>query len=197
MQYVLSGGIAGKTVAIDGKTVAIDGKTVRSTDKLAPDGNALHIACAIVSELGLVIGSRECDTKMGEIVAFRELVGLLDAAEALHCNKKSAKAVLDAKADYLLVVKDNQPTLRENIALYVQEEKLEKAETLEKSGGRIEHRTAYVSRDIDWLEGREEWGKLSSIGSIHTQFEKDGHKSSEWHYYISSAVLTANELLRH
>jgi predicted transposase YbfD/YdcC len=61
---------------------------------------------------------------MGEIVAFRELVGLLDVAEtvvvadALHCNKKSAKAVLDAKADYLLVVKDNQPTLRENIALF-------------------------------------------------------------------------------
>ena len=80
----------------------------------------------------MVIGSRECGTKMGEITAFRELVELLDfagavvVADALHCNKKSAQAVVDAGADYLLVVKDNQPNLRENIELFVQEEALEK-----------------------------------------------------------------------
>jgi predicted transposase YbfD/YdcC len=196
MQYVIQGGVAGNTVAIDGKTVC-------STDKLTPDGSALHIASAIVSELGLVIGSRECGTKMGEITAFRELVGLLDVAgavvvaDALHCRKKSAQAVVDAGADYLFVVKDNQPTLRENIELYVQEEKLEKAVAKEKNGGRIETRTAYVSREIDWLESREEWANLACIGAIHTQFEKNDHKSSNWHYYISSAALSAEDLLRH
>jgi len=128
MQRVLAGGVSGKTVAIDGKTVC-------STDKLTPDGSVLHIASAIVSELGLVIGSRECGTKTGEITGFRELIALLDiagavvVADALHCNKKSARAVIEAGADYLFVVKDNQPTLRENIELYVQEEKLEKAVT--------------------------------------------------------------------
>ena len=66
MQYVFQGGVAGKTVAIDGKTVC-------STDKLTPDRSVLHIASAIVSELGLVIGSCECGTKMGEIKAFREV----------------------------------------------------------------------------------------------------------------------------
>jgi len=196
MQRVLAGGVSGKTVAIDGKTVC-------STDKLTPDGSVLHIASAIVSELGLVIGSRECGTKTGEITGFRELIALLDiagavvVADALHCNKKSARAVIEAGADYLFVVKDNQPTLRENIELYVQEEKLEKAVTQEKNAGRIETRTAYVSRDIDWLEGRKEWANLVCIGAIHTQFEKDGHKSSNWHYYISSAALTAEDLLRH
>ena len=196
MQYVLGGGVEGKTVAIDGKTIC-------STDKLTPGGNALHIASAIVSELGLVIGSHECDTKMGEIAAVRELVALLDVAgavvvaDALHCRKKSAQAVVDAGADYLFVVKDNQPTLRENIELYVQEEKLEKAVTKEKNAGRIETRTAYASTNIDWLEGRESWANLTCIGAIHTQFEKDGHKSSIWHYYISSAALSAEDLLRH
>jgi predicted transposase YbfD/YdcC len=196
MRGMLPGGVAGKTVAIDGKTVC-------STDKLTPDGSVLHIASAIVSELGLVIGSCECGTKTGEITAFRELIELLDVAgaivvaDALHCNKKSAKAVVGAGADYLFVVKDNQPTLHENIKLYVQEEKLEKAGTLEKNGGRIEKRTAYVSREIDWLEGREDWPRLTCIGAIHTQFEKNGHKSSNWHYYISSAALTAEDLLRH
>ena len=196
MQKVIYGGVVGKTIAIDGKTIC-------STDKLRKDGSALHIASAIVSELGLVIGSRECDTKMGEITAFRELLDILDVAgavivaDALHCNRNSAKAVVAAGADYLLCVKDNQPTLKEAIALYVEEEKLEKAMSLEKSGGRIEKRTAYVSREIDWLEGRKEWANLACIGAIHTQFEKNGHKSSNWHYYISSAALSAEDLLRH
>ena len=83
-----------------GKTVAIDGKTICSTDKLTVDGNALHIASAIVSEYGFIIGTRECNTKTGEITAFRELLIMLDVAgavvvaDALHCNRKSAQAVV-------------------------------------------------------------------------------------------------------
>jgi len=196
MQGVLHGGLAGKTVAIDGKTVC-------STDKLTEDGNALHIASAIVSEYGLVIGSRECRTKTEEPKAFRELIELLDVsgavvvADALHCKKKSAKAVVEAGADYLFAVKDNEPTLRAEIELYFQKESVETFATTEKNGGRIEKRTGYVSQDIDWLYGRENWEKLTSIGAIHTEFEKGGKKSSEWHYYISSAALTAEDLLKH
>jgi len=60
--------------SVSGKTVAIDGKTICSTDKLTEDGSILHIASAIVSDYGLVIGSQECGTKTGEIKAFRELI---------------------------------------------------------------------------------------------------------------------------
>ena len=196
MQGVIHGGLSGKTVAIDGKTVC-------STDKLTEDGNALSIASAIVSEYGLVIGSRECETKLGEVKAFRELIELLDVAgavvvaDALHCKKKSAKAVVEAGADYLFCVKDNEPTLKAEIELYFNNESVEPFVTTEKNGGRIEKRTGYVSQDIDWLHGREDWIKLTSIGAIHTEFEKKGNKSSEWHYYISSAPLTAEELLKH
>lgn len=186
-----------------GKTVAIDGKTICSTDKLSADGNALHIASAIVSEYGLVIGTQECATKTGEITAFRELIGLLDVAgavvvaDALHCTRKSAKAVVDAKADYLFCVKDNTPNLRENIALFVHNEPMESCTTVEKNGGRIEKRTAYISHEIDWLDDKETWANLACIGAIHTEFGKGGKTSSEWHYYISSAPLTARSLLHH
>lgn len=196
MQGVLCGSTRGKTVAIDGKTIC-------STDKLTADGSVLHIASAIISECGMVIGSKECKTKTGEATAFRDLIELLDVsgtvvvADALHCQKKSAKAVVEAGADYLFVVKDNHRTLKEDIELYVREESLEKHTTKEKNGGRIETRTAYVSREIEWLSGGDEWINLSCIGAIHTEFEKGGHKSSEWHYYISSAPLTAEELLKH
>jgi len=196
MQGVLHGDLSGKTVAIDGKTIC-------STDKLTEDGSALHIASAIVSEYGLVIGSQECGTKTGEVKAFRELIELLDVAgavvvaDALHCKKRSAKAVVEAGADYLFVVKDNEPTLRSEIELYFEKENTETFATAEKNGGRIEKRTGYVSRDIDWLYEREKWENITSIGAIHTEFEKDGKKSSEWHYYISSASLTAESLLKH
>ena len=196
MQSMLQGGTRGKTVAIDGKTVC-------STDKLTEDGSILHIASAIVSEHGLVIGSCECGTKTGEITAFRELIEMLDVsgsivvADALHCNQNSAKAVVNADADYLFVVKDNVPTLKADIELYIQNEPVEKHTTTEKNGGRIEKRTAYAACDIGWLDGKERWENISCIGAIHREFEKNGKKSSEWHYYISSAPLRAEELLKH
>jgi len=188
-----------------GKTVAIDGKSICSTDQLTVDGNLLHIASAIVSECGLVIGSRECNTIMGEITAFRELIEMLDVkgavvvADALHCNPKSAETVVAAEADYLFVVKDNQPTMKDDIEFFFQNENnLEKFRKTEKNGGRIECRTAFVSHKIgDWLHNHKEWINLSCIGAIHREFEKDGQKSSEWHFYISSTPLTAESLLHH
>jgi predicted transposase YbfD/YdcC len=196
MKKILSGNIAGKTVAIDGKTVC-------GTEKLTEDGSVLHIASALVSEFNLVIGSHECDTKTGEITAFRELIGLLDisgtvvVADALHCNQNSAKAVVEAGADYLFVVKDNIPTLKEEIELYIQNEVVPSHQTTEKNGGRIEKRTAFACNDIEWMSEKEKLPHIVCIGAIHREFEniKHGHKSSEWHYYVSSAVLSPEELL--
>ncbi|MDR0898302.1 MAG: ISAs1 family transposase, partial [Oscillospiraceae bacterium] len=182
--------------SLQGKTVAIDGKTIRSTGKRTKDGSVLHIASAIISERGLVIGSLECSTKTGEMMAFRELVGMLDlkgtivVADALHCHKKSAAAIIAAEADYLFVVKKNQKTLREEIALYFQEESAAQYTATERNGGRNEWRTAYVSQDVEWLYGLEKWENLTTIGAIHTEVEKDGQWSREWHYYISSAPLS-------
>jgi predicted transposase YbfD/YdcC len=196
MKSLLKGGVTGKTDAIDGKTVC-------STGRLTKDGSVLHIASAIVSECGMVIGSHECGTKTGEVTAFRELIEILDVAgavvvaDALHCTKKSAKVVVEAGADYLFSVKDNNPSLKEDIELYFQEEKVKPFAKTERNGGRIEKRTGYVSHEIDWLHGREDWENLTCIGAIHTEFEKGGKKSSEWHYYVSSATLTAEELLKH
>ena len=193
--------VLGRSVA--GKTVSIDGKTVCGAEKASKNGEVLHIASAIISETDMIIGSKDCGTRMDEITAFRELLEMLDVkgsivvADALHCNKKSAEAVISAEADYLLVVKDNQPTLKENIELYFTQPpcEIESHTTVEKNGGRIERRTSYVSQDVGHIVG--DWDSIACIGALHRQFEKDEAKSSEWHYYISSAPLTAEELLRH
>lgn len=188
---------------VRGKTISLDGKAIRSTNKLTDGGCGLSIVSAIISEHNLVIGSMECGDKQSEVEAFRELINLLDVsgaiivADALHCKKKTAKAVTESGADYLFVVKDNEPTLKSDIEGFIAMEDVPKHSTLELNGGRIEKRTAYASNDIEWVPGKEEWANLSSVGAIHRQFEKNGTKSSEWHFYISSADLTPEELLHH
>ena len=185
------------------RTIAIDGKTICSTDQRAKDGQPLHILSAIVSESKLIIGSLPCDSKISEPQIFRKLADILDisgamlVADALHCQKESAAKVVAEGGDYLFVVKENQPTLHEEIELYFQDEETENYSHTEKNGGRIEKRTAYVSTDIEWLSGKKNWENLTTIGAIHTEFIKGDKRSSEWHYYISSRKLTAQELLKH
>jgi len=75
---------------------------------------------------------------------------------------------------------------------------MEKEQTCEKNGGRIEVRSAFVSDDIAWMEGHLlKWLGLSCFGAINRCFTANGKTSNEWHYYISSRKLTAKELLKY
>ena len=191
----------------EGVTISFDGKTIRSTGKMDSYDSPLHIVSAHLAELGITYGQCAVDGKSNEIPAMRELLELLDVkgclivADAMHCQKDTVKAIIAGKADYLLNVKDNQQTLKDDIKDYVQDEHLRKAMDTygdcEKHGGRIERRTAFATSDIDWLFGREEWEGLVCIGAVNTQFTvKNAETTNEWHYYISSRKLTAEELLR-
>lgn len=185
------------------RTIAIDGKTLCSTEKRVTEGQGVHILSAVISESKLILGSMPCETKISEPQVFRELIKVLNisgaiiVADALHCQKKSAEAVVEEDGDYIFTVKDNNPLLKENIELYVQNEELDSFSQTEKNGGRIEKRTAYTTTEIDWLPNKDQWANLTTIGAIHTEFIKDDKTSSEWHYYISSRELSPKELLHH
>jgi len=122
-----------------GLTLSFDGKTIRSTGKMDKYDSALHIVSAHIAELGITIGQQTVDDKSNEIPAVRELVNLLNiegcmvVADALHCQKETARAILDAKADYLLSVKDNQPILKQDIEDFIQDEDLQKTMDIFKS----------------------------------------------------------------
>jgi len=195
------------SVKVRGATLSLDGKTVCSTAKMKRYQNPLHIVSAQLAELGITVGQKAVDGKSNEIPAVRELLDLLEiegclvVADALHCQKETAQKIIENKGNYLLSVKDNQPNLKSEIADYVMDAALrktmDKAMTREKNRGRIETRTAYSTCEIDWLYGREEWPKLACIGAINTQFETASGKTNEWHFYISSRPLSAEQLLRH
>lgn len=188
-------------------TLALDGKTIRSTGKMNSYESPLHIVSAQLSELGITFAQKSIDGKSNEIPAVQELLeemeisGCMVVADALNCQKKTAAAVIAGGADYLLCAKDNQENLKKEIEGYVQDENLQKNMDreikIEKNRDRIEKRTAFVTGDIDWMPDKAEWEGLRCIGAVHTEFEIKGKKTSEWHYYISSRELSADELLHH
>ena len=191
----------------DGLTLAVDGKTVRSTDGKKGYPQPLHIISAQLSELGLTLASKSVDGKSNEIPAVQELLQQLDisgclvVADALNCQKETARVIVSGKGDYLLSVKENHPSLMRDIRDYIQDDSLRvsmSSQTIqEKNRDRIETRTAFVSHNIDWLPQKEQWLHLACIGAIHTQFQTQAGKSSQWHYYLSSRQLSADELLHH
>ena len=81
-------------------------------------------------------------------------------ADALNCQRETAKAIVQAQADYLLSAKGNQKELMNDIEQYVQDEKLratmDSVTRTEKGHGRIERRSAYTSGDISWQPGGRE-----------------------------------------
>lgn len=191
----------------DGLTISVDGKTVRSTEKMKDHQQPLHIISAQLSELGLTFASKSVTGKSNEIPTVQKLLeeldisGCLVVADALNCQKETAKTIVKGKGDYLFSVKGNQPTLMEDIQDYIQDDQLrggmETQRKQEKNRDRIETRTAYVTTDVEWLAQKKEWKGLACVGAIHTQFQTREKKTSEWHYYISSRTLTALELLHH
>lgn len=188
-------------------TVSCDGKTICSTARMSKYDSPLHIVTAYASEIGMVLGQTSVEGKSNEIPAMRELIksleisGCIVVADALNCHVETAQTILDANADYILCAKDNQGTLKTDVEDYVQDEKLRKnmdtVTKTEKGHGRIETRTAFTTDDVSWMPGGRKWPGLRCIGAIKTHFEYKGKITEEWHYYISSAVLSAEDLLHH
>src|SRR5215204_713840 len=139
--------------------VAIDGKTSRRTHNRKTGQKALHLVSAFATTSRLVLGQQAVDEKSNEITAIPALLERLDldgalvSIDAMGCNPAIAASILDAKADYLLAVKDNQPTLHADIKSYFETApigEIERIETVGKDHGRLEVRSHTVSHVVDW-----------------------------------------------
>lgn len=69
---------------------------------------------------------------------------------------------------------------------------------IDKSHGRIETRSCYITTDIEWLEQKKEWEGLSGIGMIESRVEmlNTGITTQSVHYVLySKADMTAQQVL--
>lgn len=191
---------------IRGEVVAVDGKTICASKSVAQNKKAVHVVSAWAAENGLVLGEVATDEKSNEITAIPRLLKMLElkgcivTIDAMGTQKEIAQTIRDAGADYVLPVKENQPALREDIALYfsTEKEQCEFAKTSEKAHGRYERRECYATTDIGWLPQKGDWAGLSGIGMIVNSTQRVGTDAVERavHYVIySKAEMTAAQLL--
>ena len=186
--------------------VAIDGKTSRRSHDRKNGQRALHLVSAFATTSRLVLGQEAIDEKSNEITAIPALVERLDlegalvSIDAIGCNPNIAQSILDAKADYLLAVKDNQPTLHADIKSYFETApsgEVEQVETVGKDHGRIEVRTHTVSHVVDWYAalrsypGAPRFPAITTIAMVESRIERGGKIETERRSYISSRALAA------
>jgi predicted transposase YbfD/YdcC len=186
--------------------VAIDGKTSRRSHNRKTGQKALHLVSAFATNSRLVLGQEAVDEKSNEITAIPALVERLDldgalvSIDAMGCNPNIAQSVLDAKADYLLAVKDNQPTLHADIKSYFEtapSDEVEQVETVGKDHGRIEVRNHTVSHVVDWIAsdrsypGAPRFPKLTTIAMVESRIERGDKIETQRRSYISSRALSA------
>lgn len=192
---------------ISGEIVAIDGKTICGSKSIPENKKPVHIVSAWAAENGLVLGEVAVSEKSNEITAIPallkmlELTGCIVTIDAMGTQKEIAKGIREAKAEYVLTVKENQPGLYEDLSLFFSTEKAtcDCAKTTEKSHGRLEKRECYTSTNVGWLSQRKEWKDLAGIGMIvsHTESLTSGSFGAEAVQYViySKADMTPTQLL--
>jgi predicted transposase YbfD/YdcC len=185
---------------LGGKHVAIDGKTLRGSHDGETRPNALHLVSAWATEARLCLGQLAVDQKSNEITAIPLLLELLDiegdtvTIDAMGCQKEIAKAIVDKKADYVLQVKDNQPTLCQAISdAFIRladddytEPSLRRFKTVDRGHGREETRQYFIADVPADLLGGDEWTGLRSIGMVLRTRQEGDKVSDEVAFYISS-----------
>ena len=198
--------------AVAQEIVALDGKALRRA--LNADQSVKYVVSAWAESNGLVLGQWKVADKSNEITALPELLRVLELAgcivttDAMGCQKKIAKAIIEADADYVLALKGNHETVHEEVKTFLDDAvaetskprpagaKLAQAaatlavlETVEKDHGRIETRRYYQSAEVDWFADRAKWEGLRSVGMVEAIREVGGKRTVERRYYLASLPL--------
>ncbi len=195
---------------LGGKQVAIDGKTLRGSHDGTARPNALHLVSAWATEARLFLGQLAVDQKSNEITAIPQLLELLDlegdtvTIDAMGCQKEIAKTIVDKKANYVLQVKDNQPTLHAAIceafigfaeADYT-EPSLRRFRTVDCDHGREETRDYFIAKLPAALPGADDWVGLTSMGMVLRTRKEGDNISEEVAFYITSLAAEVKAFAR-
>lgn len=200
---------SGVAVASGGRLVSIDGKAIRRSFEHAWDKAGMaHLVSAFVTanEDRLCFAQVAVADKRNEIDAIPKLLALLDLAgatvtiDAMGCQREVAGVVTAGGGDYVLALKENQPTLHMKVKTLLDEAVLGsfagmshgRFEQTNNAHGRLERRRTWVSDEVRWL-GQDLlalWPGLSSVAVVESTRQDlgdlSGKVSTQRRYYISS-----------
>ena len=116
---------AGLSEASGDGPVALDGKGLRCALAKVRSTSPVALVNAFASASGLALGLVGVPHGTGEIAALRVLLDLLDlrgrtvTADAMHCQRETAQAILDKGADYVLGLKANRFAMYDDAVLFL------------------------------------------------------------------------------
>ena len=193
------------------ESVAIDGKTLRRSHDRANGAMPTHIVSAWSSANALVLGQLGIEAKSNEITAIPALLemlsldGALVTIDAMGCQTKIASKIKEKGADYLLAVKENQPTLCQKIGDAFLDSDKERfavrfenfAEQENKGHGRVERRRCWTCQDPELIEPlSKHWIGIKRIVVIEAERTvADKPTTLDRHWFISSRAETAEYFL--
>jgi predicted transposase YbfD/YdcC len=195
---------------IEQPVFAVDGKTNRRSHDRGNGLGALHAVSLWASEFGLSLGQVACAEKSNEITAIPELLRLVDikgaiiTIDAMGTQRAIAEQIIEQKADYVLALKGNQETLHQAVIDYIDQQcenhfadvEVRRLIKGEKGHGREEART-YIQMPVPPdLAHLEMWKGLKTIGMVVLACDRNGQKTIERRYYISSLELGIRRFAR-
>ena len=197
---------------LQGQVINIDGKQLRGSKDRVLGKRAIYMVSAWAEENELVLGQRKVDEKSNEITAIPELLKLLALSgcivtiDAIGTQTQIAKTIVEAEADYVLSVKENQGHLYEDISVLFGVDQaqnfkyasFEYAQTTNKDHGRIEVRQCWSTSNPEYLSlirGRQDWMGLNSIAMVIGTRSLDDKETQRVRFYISSLPSNAERLL--
>lgn len=154
--------------SMGGEIIPIDGKTIRGSYDRNQGQSALHVISAWASEQRLVLAQVKVEDKSNEITEIPALLELLDITgaiitiDAMGTQTEIAKQIVAKKADYVLALKANHPTLHSQVQQWFETEKANNFRGVDVSyDKRIEK--AHHRREI-----REVWTvPVAAIGELY------------------------------
>jgi len=186
---------------LTGKHLAIDGKAVRGSASPCKGFRCLHLVNVWATQANLCLGLAACDADSNEITAIPRLLALLDlegalvTIDAVGCQKKIAQQVIDGGGDYLLVVKENQEKLYQEIQACFERAAQQDWKGVTNSydekddlgHGRRENRCCLVIENPKGMKELDNWPRLRVIGMCQS-IRKEGGGESTFHirYFIGS-----------
>jgi len=195
---------------LSGKQINIDGKSLRGACSRKGNCN-VHIVHAWVHEHGMLIGQKKTEEKSNEITAIPALLEQIDikgatiSIDAAGCQKEIVKGIRKAGGNYMLAVKENQPTLYKEIVHLFDEAHKTQLEFVEncdsytsvgKKSGRIEKRSITIISQTCDISVAKDWEGLETVVEVISETTVKGKVSMEKRYYISNLIESAKEFGR-
>ena len=108
-------------------TISLDGKYLRGSQRRTPKETAVEVIGAVAQELKTVVGQQVVENKQEldaavELLQAVPLAGKLVTADAGLMRRKVVKTILEQGGDYLSLLKDNEPGVKEALSQWLEVE---------------------------------------------------------------------------